>query len=108
MTDTPPETNRRKLAKARTMQKVRDAASALFEEHGYEDTHIRMIAKAAGMSTGAIFANWKCKAALYKDLHGHDPVTVSEGAALLAMVAMDHGMTPDEALARLRGDEPWA
>ena len=52
-----PRLNRRQAAKVRTRQKVLDAARSLFAERGYEPATIRDIAKVAGMSTGAVFAN---------------------------------------------------
>ena len=47
--------SQRALAKQRTREKIVGAAKALFAEHGYEGATIRDIAKAAGMSTGAVF-----------------------------------------------------
>lgn len=58
--------NKRQLAKAATRQKVLDAARKLWATPGsYERGTIRAIAREAGMSTGAIFANFDDKAALY-------------------------------------------
>lgn len=58
--------NKRQLAKAATRQKVLDAARKLWATPGsYERGTIRAIAREAGMSTGAIFANFEDKAALY-------------------------------------------
>ncbi len=62
--ETPP-LNRRQKAKARTREKVLDAATALFDECGYEQATIRDIAKKAEKSTGAIFANFSDKLDLY-------------------------------------------
>ena len=65
--------NRRDAARARTRKKVLDAARTLFIQRGYEASTIREIAKAAGMSTGAVFANFEDKAELFmavvKDLY---------------------------------------
>lgn len=61
-----PRLNRRQAAKVRTRQKVLDAARTLFAERGYEPATIRDIAKAAGMSTGAVFANFQDKAELFE------------------------------------------
>ena len=58
--------NRRQAAKIRTREKVLDAASRLFAERGYDAATIRDIAKAAGMSTGAVFANFQDKAELFE------------------------------------------
>ena len=58
--------NKRQHAKALTRQKVLDAARKLWATPGsYERGTIRAIAKEAGMSTGAVFANFDGKAALY-------------------------------------------
>lgn len=58
--------NKRQLAKAATREKVLKAARDLWAEPGsYERGTIRQIAEAAGMSTGAIFANFKGKAELW-------------------------------------------
>ena len=61
-----PRLNRRQAAKQRTRQKVLDAARGLFAERGYEPATIRDIAKGAGMSTGAVFANFQDKAELFE------------------------------------------
>ena len=75
--------NLRQQAKARTYQKVLDASAALFAEVGYHQTGIRDIAKRAGMSTGAVFANFADKEAIYRTIHGHDPISPEQGLALL-------------------------
>jgi len=72
-----PRLNRRQAAKVRTRQKVLDAARALFAERGYESATIRDIAKGAGMSTGAVFANFQDKAELFE-------AVLSEDMAMLA------------------------
>lgn len=60
----PKPLNKRQQAKIRTRQKVIDAGRALFMEGGYGKATIRDIAKRAGMSTGAVFANFDNKADL--------------------------------------------
>lgn len=67
-----PRLNRRQAAKVRTRQKVLDAARSLFAERGYEAATIRDIAKAAGMSTGAVFANFQDKAELFEAVLSQD------------------------------------
>lgn len=67
-----PRLNRRQVAKIRTRQKVLDAARALFAERGYEPATIRDIAKGAGMSTGAVFANFQDKAELFEAVLSED------------------------------------
>lgn len=77
-------TGRRAAARAATQAKVLAAAQALFESQGYEAVTIRGIAAAAGMSTGAIFANWAGKAEVYRDVFGHEPISPEIGRQLLA------------------------
>ncbi len=80
-----PRLNRRQAAKVRTRQKVLDAARALFAERGYEPATIRDIAKGAGMSTGAVFANFQDKAELFEAVLSEDlarlAVTLKAAAA---------------------------
>lgn len=58
--------NKRQQAKAATREKVLKAAREMWAEPGsYERGTIRQIAEAAGMSTGAIFANFNGKAELW-------------------------------------------
>ena len=83
LSDAPQETeaprlNRRQAAKVRTRQKVLDAARQLFAERGYEPATIRDIAKGAGMSTGAVFANFQDKAELFEAVLATDLVTLAE------------------------------
>lgn len=68
---------RRALAKEQTRQKVLAAARKLFCEAGYEGATIRDIASAAGMSTGAVFANFTDKSDLFRE------IMITEGASLL-------------------------
>jgi AcrR family transcriptional regulator len=83
-TDASPRLNRRQAAKVRTRQKVLDAARGLFAERGYEPATIRDIAKGAGMSTGAVFANFQDKAELFEAVLTEDMTkladTVKSGA----------------------------
>ena len=73
-----PRLNRRQAAKVRTRQKVLDAARQLFAERGYEPATIRDIAKGAGMSTGAVFANFQDKAELFEAVLTGDLVKLAE------------------------------
>jgi AcrR family transcriptional regulator len=59
---------RRALAKQQTRLKVLTAARRLFSEAGYEGATIRDIAAAAGMSTGAVFANFSDKSDLFREI----------------------------------------
>jgi AcrR family transcriptional regulator len=73
-----PRLNRRQAAKVRTRQKVLDAARTLFAERGYEPATIRDIAKGAGMSTGAVFANFQDKAELFEAVLSEDLARLAE------------------------------
>lgn len=73
-----PRLNRRQAAKVRTRQKVLDAARTLFAERGYEPATIRDIAKGAGMSTGAVFANFQDKAELFEAVLSEDLAGLAE------------------------------
>lgn len=75
--------NRRQQAKQRTADTVLRVARGIFETQGYEKATIREIAKAAGMSTGAVFANYQDKAELYAVAFGHPPITPEIGRALM-------------------------
>ena len=63
---------RRALAKQQTRVKVLSAARQLFSEQGYEGATIRDIAAAAGMSTGAVFANFTDKSDLFREIMVED------------------------------------
>lgn len=76
------------MAKARTYQKVLEAAAGLFAaKGGYERATIRTIAKAAGMSTGAVYANFPDKETLYRAIYEHAPISPEQGRALALLVA---------------------
>ncbi|HWW11272.1 MAG TPA: TetR/AcrR family transcriptional regulator [Brevundimonas sp.] len=85
-----PRLNRRQAAKVRTRQKVLDAARALFAERGYEPATIRDIAKGAGMSTGAVFANFQDKAELFEAVLAEDLARLAE--SLKAAVAAESSL----------------
>ncbi len=78
--------SRRALAKQETRAKVLEAARRLFSEHGYEGATIRDIASAAGMSTGAVFANFSDKADLFQEIMSTD---MQELSSLMAEAAGD-------------------
>jgi len=68
------ETNKRKLAKAATREAILAVARKLWETPGsYEGSTMRLIASAAGKSTGAIFANWTGKEDLWREAMGYEP-----------------------------------
>jgi AcrR family transcriptional regulator len=59
---------RRAAAKARTRVKLLEAAKRLFMAHGYDGATMRDIANDAGLSTGAVFANFVDKADLFNEV----------------------------------------
>jgi AcrR family transcriptional regulator len=66
--------NRRVAAKAATRARVIAAATRRWAKPGtYEIEGIREIAAEAGMSTGAIFANFASKADLWREVMGYEP-----------------------------------
>ena len=69
---------RRALAKQQTRAKVLAAARRLFSENGYEGATIRDIAAAAGMSTGAVFANFADKSDLFREIMADDMASLAE------------------------------
>ena len=69
---------RRALAKQQTRVKVLAAARRLFSEQGYEGATIRDIAAAAGMSTGAVFANFTDKSDLFREIFTSDVIALTE------------------------------
>lgn len=72
--DSAPKLNRRDHAKAATRAKLLQAARILWASPGsYAPVTIRDIAAAAGMSTGAIFANWSGKEDLWREAMGFEP-----------------------------------
>lgn len=73
----PQKMTRRAMAKQQTREKVLQAARDLFIERGYEGATIRDIARAAGMSTGAVFASFADKTELF------DAILNDDFAALL-------------------------
>ena len=88
---------RRALAKQQTRAKVLAAARRLFSEQGYEGATIRDIAAAAGMSTGAVFANFTDKSDLFREIMLTDMTALAE--------AMDeaggHGATAEDSLLKI-------
>lgn len=87
---------RRALAKQQTRAKVLAAARELFSTSGYEGATIRDIAAAAGMSTGAVFANFADKSELFREIMTVDLENVSAAMAEAAA----KGRTVDDALLR--------
>src|SRR3974390_401536 len=82
---TPP--NRRALSKLRTRLKVLEAARDLFIERGYEAATVRDNAGRAGMSTGAVFANFEDKSGLFEAIVREDLEQVPEAMRAAALGA---------------------
>lgn len=62
--------NKRQQAKALTRDKVLSAARRVFVTEGYENATIRLIAKTAGVSTGAVFNSFTGKEDLWRAATG--------------------------------------
>ena len=90
---------RRALAKQQTRTKVLAAARRLFSESGYEGATIRDIASAAGMSTGAVFANFTDKADLFREIMISDMESLADTMREAAAKAR----TVDDAILRAFG-----
>lgn len=88
---------RRALAKQQTRAKVLAAARQLFSEEGYEGATIRDIAAAAGMSTGAVFANFTDKSDLFREIMLTDMAALHESM----VEAAGKGRTVEEALLKI-------
>jgi len=88
---------RRTLAKQQTRAKVLAAARRLFSEEGYEGATIRDIAAAAGMSTGAVFANFTDKSDLFREIMLADMVALGEAMR----EAADRAKGVDDALLKM-------
>ncbi len=88
---------RRTLAKQQTRAKVLAAARRLFSEEGYEGATIRDIAAAAGMSTGAVFANFTDKSDLFREIMLADMTALGEAMR----EAAERAKGVDEALLKM-------
>jgi AcrR family transcriptional regulator len=55
----------REVQKQATREKVVEAARSLFEEIGYEETTIRMVAERAGVSVGSVFTTFESKVDIF-------------------------------------------
>jgi AcrR family transcriptional regulator len=89
----------RALSKQRTREKILAAARDLFMERGYDGATVRDIARAAGMSTGAVFASFADKAELFDEIIATDYRALADEMA----AAVRDSATVDEALLGLFG-----
>lgn len=86
--------------KAETRALLLSVARDAFMASGYEGVTFRDLAKVAGKSTGAFFASWKDKAALYAEATGRtapDPIAFCERVAA-KLVGTEHGALAAEAM----------
>ena len=90
--------------KVATRAKVLEAARRCFQARGYDATTIRMVAAAAGTSTGAVFSNFAGKDELYAAAYGNAPLTPEQGRELLAVLS---GGTIPEWAGQLVLQEAW-
>lgn len=88
---------RRALAKQQTRVKVLAAARRLFSEEGYEGATIRDIAAAAGMSTGAVFANFSDKSDLFREIMFTDMAALTDAMR----EAAGHGKGVEDTLLKM-------
>ncbi len=88
---------RRALAKQQTRAKVLAAARRLFSEQGYEGATIRDIASEAGMSTGAVFANFTDKSDLFREIMLTDMQALAEAMS----EAASHGNGVEDTLLKI-------
>jgi AcrR family transcriptional regulator len=84
---------RRDASAAATRADLLFAARTLFVSQGYEAVTVRMIAQAAGKSTGALFAHWAGKDELFTEAMGRPPFTDAMGERL-AQALRDAGIHP--------------
>jgi AcrR family transcriptional regulator len=89
----------RAAAAAQTRQRVLASAKAVFEAEGFTRAQVRHIAWDVGLSTGAIYASFKSKAALYKAATGKSAPT-----AAMADASPDMLEALREAASRLQYD----
>lgn len=85
----PVRPTRRALAKQQTREKILAAGRELFMTRGYEGATIRDIARAAGMSTGAVFASFSDKAELFDEIVASDYETLRDEMAAAVETAGD-------------------
>jgi AcrR family transcriptional regulator len=68
--------------RATTRQRLIDAALALFAEHGYQGTSVRMIAEAAGVAQGLLYSHFEGKQALLHAIFEESVGDVRESFAI--------------------------
>lgn len=80
----------RQLAKANTRARILVAAKSLFTRHAYATATIRMLADEVGMSTGAVFTNFRDKADVWRAAMECEPPL--DGPIVRAAHEMQHAL----------------
>lgn len=103
MVDTPSTTGdatgrrlTRQEARARTRERLLDAAADVFKRQGYQGASLESVAEAAGYTKGAVYSNFATKADLFMAL-----LDRSVEAEVAGQEAQFAGMTLDEVLEAL-------
>jgi AcrR family transcriptional regulator len=102
---------RRRAASLGTRARLMGAAQALFLEHGYEATSVRVIAKEASVTIGAFYGHFESKRAVLFEVvrtinvapkgRGRTFAAASERSLLLTVASFAHG---DDAAAAVLGE----
>jgi len=97
--DSPGKRLTRAEAKARTRERLLDAAARTFARKGYAGATVEEIAEAAGYTIGALYAHFGGKQELFLELMSGR--ADRRRATVAEIVQADHGEDPVEVLARL-------
>lgn len=73
---------------------ILESAHRLFVEQGFAATSTQELARAAGVTTGALYHHFGSKEGLYREVVG----AIAEKVAVRAAIAMNEGQTPKERL----------
>jgi AcrR family transcriptional regulator len=84
-----PAPSKRSIGKARTREKILQAAKAMFMSHGFDGANLRAIATQAGLSTGALFANFENKADLFNAIVVEEYELLAEAFAKTPQSGLD-------------------
>lgn len=77
-----PRTRQREAADLTRLRLV-DSARLNFTAYGYRGATLRQIASGAEVTTGAFFSHFPSKAAIYREVFGHQPMTADQGRRML-------------------------
>ena len=84
-----PAPSKRSISKAKTREKILHAAKAMFMSHGFDGANLRAIAAEAGLSTGALFANFENKADLFNAIAVTEYGLLTEAFAKIPQLGED-------------------